>query len=501
MFTEGVLLLERVADEVDLDTRPRRPSSRTRSRRSRTPSDRSRRGWRRPSPRRWRQVFAAHPLRDLLTTEGPYPFFVDRQRALFSSWYEFFPRSEGAYVDEKTGKVVSGTLRTAAKRLDGRRRDGLRRDLPAADPPDRRGEPQGRQQHPHPDPRRRRLALGDRQQGRRPRRHPPRPRHPRGLRRLRGRGRDGSGLEVALDFALQAAPDHPWATEHPEWFTTRADGTIAYAENPPKKYQDIYPINFDNDPEGIYAESRAAAPALDVPRRADLPRRQPAHQAGRVLGVAARPDPRDRPRRALPLRGVHQAADDAGARRRSASTRATPTSPGATAATELETYLHEVSHETSPRAAAELLRQHPRHPARVPPVRRPAGVQDPRRRRRDRLAELGRVRRLRALRAHGGASRAARSTSTRRSSRSGSATGTPPSAAGRRWRRTSPGSTRSAARTPRCSSCATSPSTRSDDDAVLVFSKHVSTARPAATTSSSWWSTSTRTPRAPRWCT
>ena len=63
------------------------------------------------------------------------------------------------------------------------------------------------------------------------------------------------GLEVALDFALQAAPDHPWATEHPEWFTTRADGTIAYAENPPKKYQDIYPINFDNDPEGIYAES------------------------------------------------------------------------------------------------------------------------------------------------------------------------------------------------------------------------------------------------------
>jgi starch synthase (maltosyl-transferring) len=62
------------------------------------------------------------------------------------------------------------------------------------------------------------------------------------------------GLEVALDLALQAAPDHPWVKKHPEWFTTRADGTIAYAENPPKKYQDIYPINFDNDPEGIYAE-------------------------------------------------------------------------------------------------------------------------------------------------------------------------------------------------------------------------------------------------------
>jgi starch synthase (maltosyl-transferring) len=62
------------------------------------------------------------------------------------------------------------------------------------------------------------------------------------------------GMEVALDFALQAAPDHPWVTEHPEWFTTKPDGSIAYAENPPKKYQDIYPINFDNDPKGIYAE-------------------------------------------------------------------------------------------------------------------------------------------------------------------------------------------------------------------------------------------------------
>jgi starch synthase (maltosyl-transferring) len=63
-------------------------------------------------------------------------------------------------------------------------------------------------------------------------------------------------MEVALDFALQAAPDHPWVAAHPEWFSTKPDGTIAYAENPPKKYQDIYPINFDNDPEGLYAECR-----------------------------------------------------------------------------------------------------------------------------------------------------------------------------------------------------------------------------------------------------
>jgi starch synthase (maltosyl-transferring) len=65
---------------------------------------------------------------------------------------------------------------------------------------------------------------------------------------------NGLGIEIALDLALQASPDHPWVKSNPEWFTTRADGTIAYAENPPKKYQDIYPINFDNDPQGIYFE-------------------------------------------------------------------------------------------------------------------------------------------------------------------------------------------------------------------------------------------------------
>src|SRR5690606_22522370 len=61
-------------------------------------------------------------------------------------------------------------------------------------------------------------------------------------------------LEVALDLALQCSPDHPWVREHPEWFTRRPDGTIAYAENPPKKYQDVYPLDFDRDPEGIRAE-------------------------------------------------------------------------------------------------------------------------------------------------------------------------------------------------------------------------------------------------------
>ncbi|MBV1942118.1 alpha-1,4-glucan--maltose-1-phosphate maltosyltransferase, partial [Streptomyces sp. BV286] len=62
-------------------------------------------------------------------------------------------------------------------------------------------------------------------------------------------------LEVALDFALQCSPDHPWVEKHPEWFHHRPDGTIAYAENPPKKYQDIYPISFDKDMPGLIRET------------------------------------------------------------------------------------------------------------------------------------------------------------------------------------------------------------------------------------------------------
>ena len=103
------------------------------------------------------------------------------------------------------------------------------------------------------------------------------------------------GLEVALDFALQASPDHPWVEPHPEWFTTRADGAIAYAENPPKKYQDIYPLNFDQDLEGLYAE------ALRILRhwmdhgirifRVDNPHTKPLPFWERLLAEVDRTDP------------------------------------------------------------------------------------------------------------------------------------------------------------------------------------------------------------------
>ncbi len=101
------------------------------------------------------------------------------------------------------------------------------------------------------------------------------------------------GLELALDIAFQCTPDHPWVTEHPEWFVTRADGSIQYAENPPKKYQDIYPDQLrDRRLAGAVGGAGRGVPVLDRAGRHDLPGRQPAHQGVPVLGVGDRHDPR-----------------------------------------------------------------------------------------------------------------------------------------------------------------------------------------------------------------
>src|SRR6476469_5309974 len=198
-------------------------------------------------------VLLAHPLRDLLTTTGPFRFRADRTRALFGSWYEFFPRSEGATRDEKTGAITSGTFLTAMERLDRVAEMGF--DvlyLPPIHPIgalNRKGP--NNTLTPGPDDPGSPWAIGSKDGG-----HDAI--HPElgtfaDFDAFVARAEE-LGLEVALDLALQAAPDHPWVTTHPQFFTTRADGTIAYAENPPKKYQDIYPINFDNDPTGICRE-------------------------------------------------------------------------------------------------------------------------------------------------------------------------------------------------------------------------------------------------------
>nr|WP_257720801.1 alpha-1,4-glucan--maltose-1-phosphate maltosyltransferase [Microbacterium sp. XT11] len=197
-------------------------------------------------------VFRERPVTTLRSSSSSRPLLVERTTAGVGAWYELFPRSEGARR-LKDGSVKSGTFRTAAKRLPGvaamgfdvvylvpihpigtTNRKGRNNTLTAepGDPgsPYAIGAPEGGHDAVHPD-------LGTAADF-----------------RAFVRAARKEGLEVALDLALQASPDHPWVAEHPEWFTTLPDGTIAYAENPPKKYQDIYPLNFDNDPEGIYRE-------------------------------------------------------------------------------------------------------------------------------------------------------------------------------------------------------------------------------------------------------
>ena len=198
-----------------------------------------------------------HPVRELITRSPRYSVFVDRERALYGAWYEFFPRSIGAELandpDDPARPLRHGTFADATKHLDyvadllfdvvylppihpiGRvNRKGPNNTLNAK--PTDTGSPwaigsaEGGHDAIHPE-------LGTAAD----------------FAAFMNRARE-LGLEVALDLALQCAPDHPWVSEHPEWFTTLPDGTIAYAENPPKKYQDIYPLNFDNDPAGLYAE-------------------------------------------------------------------------------------------------------------------------------------------------------------------------------------------------------------------------------------------------------
>ncbi|QBI52938.1 alpha-1,4-glucan--maltose-1-phosphate maltosyltransferase [Streptomonospora litoralis] len=236
----------------------------------------------------------ADPLRDHVTKTKRFPLVVHRRRALVGSWYEFFPRSEGATLDGEEGAWRSGTFATAAKRLPavadmgfdvvylppvhpvGRSfRKGPNNTLtPAPGDPGSVwaiGSAEGGHDAVHPD-------LGT-------------------LDDFDAFVAEAAehGLEIALDLALQCSPDHPWVHEHPEWFTHRADGSIAYAENPPKKYQDIYPLNFDDDPEGIYAE------VLRIVRfwmergvrvfRVDNPHTKPVAFWERLLGEIASTDP------------------------------------------------------------------------------------------------------------------------------------------------------------------------------------------------------------------
>ncbi|MCX6428297.1 MAG: DUF3416 domain-containing protein [Actinobacteria bacterium] len=184
---------------------------------------------------------------EVASKSASFPIRAERVRALFGSWYEFFPRSEGAT------KNAAGTFATAAKRLPAvadmgfdilylppvhpigySHRKGANNSLTAlpSDPgvPWAIGNKDGGHDSINPE-------LGT-------------------MADFENFVKEAKkcGLEIAMDLALQTSPDHPWVKTNPDWFSYRADGTIAYAENPPKKYQDIYPINFDKDYEGFLAE-------------------------------------------------------------------------------------------------------------------------------------------------------------------------------------------------------------------------------------------------------
>ena len=190
-----------------------------------------------------------NPVRELVTKSRTYRVWVDRTRALFGSWYEFFPRSTGGWDGE--GNPVHGTFLTATEDLP--RIAGMGFDVVYLPPIHPIGEinRKGRNNTlvAGPDDVGSPWAIGSKDGG-----HDaihPQLGSEEDFEYFVGRARE-LGLEVALDLALQCAPDHPWATEHPDWFFIQPDGTIAYAENPPKKYQDIYPLNFDDDRNGIY---------------------------------------------------------------------------------------------------------------------------------------------------------------------------------------------------------------------------------------------------------
>ncbi|MGW2432147.1 maltotransferase domain-containing protein, partial [Streptomyces sp. NPDC001640] len=233
-------------------------------------------------------VLGRFPLREGVSCSEVRGVVVERERALFGSWYEFFPRSEG------TVERPHGTFRSAARRLPviagmgfdvvylppvhpigSTFRKGRNNSVSAGagdvGVPWAIGSPEGGHDAVHPD-------LGSVED----------------FVWFVGRARS-LGLEVALDFALQCSPDHPWVEKHPEWFRHRADGSVAYAENPPKKYQDIYPVFFDADMEGLVAET------LRVLRfwmghgvrifRVDNPHTKPVVFWERVLGEINRRDP------------------------------------------------------------------------------------------------------------------------------------------------------------------------------------------------------------------
>ena len=167
------------------------------------------------------------------TSVMPLEAIVDRERARFGSWYELFPRSWGGFagVEEQLPRLAELGFDVVyfppIHPIGRTHRKGRNNTLEAG--PDDPGSPWaiGGPEGGHTAVNRELGTIED-------------------FDRLVARATE-LGLDIALDFAIQCSPDHPWLDEHPEWFHRRPDGTLKYAENPPKRYQDIYNVNFDSE--------------------------------------------------------------------------------------------------------------------------------------------------------------------------------------------------------------------------------------------------------------
>ena len=318
------------------------------------------------------QLMARYPDRSQATEYGRVlPLVVERERARYGAWYELFPRS----CSEEPGRHA--TFDDCRQRLEyvagmgfdvlylppvhpiGRSSRKGKNNQPQALPDDVGspwgiGAAEGGHTAIHPDL----GTLAD-------------------FDRLVAEART-HGLEIALDIAFQTTPDHPWVTEHPQWFRRRPDGSIQYAENPPKEYRDIYPLNFDNpDWQNLWAALRDVVlfwigHGVTI-FRVDNPHTKPfAFWEWLIASVRAQhPETiflseaftRPKVMRYLAKSGFSQSYTYFTWR----NTRA-----------ELEEYFTELTQSSVARVhAAEPVHQHARHPARVSPDRQAPGVPDP----------------------------------------------------------------------------------------------------------------------------
>ena len=338
-------------------------------------------------------VMSAHPDRSQSSfLERELQVVVDRQRAQFAAWYEFFPRSQGPSAEK------SGTFHDCIRRLPEIKQLGFEVVYLPPIHPIGQAHRKGKNNS---------LLAG-----------PNDPGSPWGIGSAAGghlsvepslgtlqdfdafvQAARELDIDVALDFAIQCSPEHPFVKQHPEWFYHRPDGSIKYAENPPKKYQDIYPVNFDTDAwPSLWEEMR------NIVRfwighgvrtfRVDNPHTKPIRFWEWLIAAIKREHPetiflaeaftRPKVMKTLAKAGFTQSYTYFTWRNAKA---------------ELVEYFTELTQT----AMAELLsrqplRQYAGHPARVLAARRAAGVRDPRVPGGDAVLGLRHLQRLRAVR-------------------------------------------------------------------------------------------------------